>query len=63
MDNVIKNRMVKTSVSLEKYIPLKVFIDRKDEPVKYLAYSKDKTSLLEITVSTASGLIKKLHYC
>lgn len=60
MDNMMKNQIVKTSVSLEEYIPLKVLIERKDEPVKYLSYSKDKNSLIEITVGIASGLIKKI---
>lgn len=60
MDIMVKKQAVKISVSLEEYIPLKVVIDRKDEPVKYLAYSKDKTSLLEISVGIASGFIKKI---
>lgn len=60
MENIIKNQIVKTSVSLEEYIPLKVLIDRKDEPIKNLSYSKDKTSLLEIAVGIASGFIKRI---
>ena len=50
MENIIKNQIVKTSISLEEYIPLKVLIDRKDEPIKNLSYLKGKTSLLEIAV-------------
>ena len=50
MENIIENQIVKTSISLEEYIPLKVLIDRKDEPIKNLSYLKDKTSLLEIAV-------------
>lgn len=60
MKNVIKNQIVKTSISLEEYIPLKVLIDRKDEPIKNLSYSKDKTSLLEIAVGITSGFIKRI---
>lgn len=60
MDNIIKNQIVKTSISLEEYIPLKVLIDRKDEPIKNLLYSKDKTSLLEIAVGITSGFIKSI---
>ncbi len=57
MNNIIKNKIVKTSISLEEYIPFKVLIDRKNEPVKYLSYSKDKTSLLEIAVGITSCFI------
>lgn len=60
MENIIKNQIVKTSTSLEEYIPLKVLIDRKDEPIKNLLYSKDKTSLLEIAVGITSGFIKRI---
>ena len=60
MENIIKNQIVKTSISLEEYIPLKVLIDRKDEPIKNLSYSKDKTSLLEIAVGITSGFIKRI---
>lgn len=45
---------------LEEYIPLKVMIDRKEEPLKNISYSKDKTSLLEISVGIASGFIKRI---
>lgn len=60
MDNIIKNEMIKISISLEEYIPLKVLIDRKDEPIKNISYSRDKNSLLEISVGIASGLIKRI---
>lgn len=60
MENIIKNQIVKTSISLEEYIPLKVLIDRKDEPIRNLSYSKDKTSLLEIAVGITSGFIKRI---
>lgn len=60
VENIIKNQIVKTSISLEEYIPLKVLIDRKDEPIKNLSYSKDKTSLLEIAVGITSGFIKRI---
>lgn len=53
--------MVKTSISLKEYIPLKALIDRKDEPIKNLLYSKDKTSLLEIAVGITSGFIKRIR--
>ena len=43
---IIKNQIVKTSIELEEYIPLKVLIERKDEPIKNLLYLKDKTSVL-----------------
>lgn len=45
---------------MEEYIPLKVLIDRKDEPIKNLSYVKDKTSLLEIAVGITSGFIKRI---
>lgn len=60
MENIIKNQMIKTSISLEEYIPLKVLIDRKDEPIRNLSYSKDKTSLLEIAIGITSGFIKRI---
>ena len=60
MNNIIKNKIVKTSISLEEYIPFKVLIDRKNEPVKYLSYSKDKTSLLEIAVGITSCFISRI---
>ena len=60
MENIIKNQIVKTSISLEEYIPLKVLIDRKDEPIKDLSYLKGKTSLLEIAVGIISGFIKRI---
>ena len=60
MENIIKDQIVKTSISLEQYIPLKVMIDRKDQPIKNLSYLKDKTSLLEISVGITSGLIKRI---
>lgn len=60
MENIIINKTVKILVSLEEYIPLKVLIDRKDESIKNVSHSKDKTSLLEIAVGIASGFIKKI---
>lgn len=59
-ESSVGNKIVTTSLSLEEYIPLKVRIDRKDEPVKYLSYSKDKSSLLEITVGAESRFIKRI---
>ncbi|MCM1026027.1 MAG: hypothetical protein NC432_06305 [Roseburia sp.] len=59
MEN-IKNEIVKISIGLEEYIPLKVLIDRKDEPIKNISYSKDKNSLLEIAVGATSGFIKRI---
>lgn len=60
MENILKNDMVKIVISLEEYIPLKVIMDRKDEPIKNISYSKDKTSLLEIAVGMKSGFIKRI---
>lgn len=60
MENIIDNQIAKTSIGLEDYIPLKVLLDRKDEPIKNLSYSKDKTSLLEIAVGITSGFIKRI---
>lgn len=57
---IIKNQIVKTSIELEEYIPLKVLIERKDEPIKNLLYLKDKTSVLEISVGITSELIKRI---
>ena len=60
MENVMKNNMIKITVILEEYIPLKVLVNRKDEPTKNISYSKDKTSLLEISVGMTSGLVKRI---
>lgn len=60
MVNVMKSNTIKMAVSLEEYIPLKVIIDRKAEPLKSISYSKDRTSFLEITVGMTSGLIKRI---
>lgn len=60
MENIIKNKRVKISISLEEYIPIKVLIDRKDEPIKNISYFKDKTSLLEIAVGVESRFIKRI---
>lgn len=60
MGIIIKDEMVKISVSLEDYIPLKILIDRKDEAIKNISYAKDKNSLLEIAVGISSGLIKRI---
>ena len=56
----MKNNMIKITVILEEYIPLKVLVNRKDEPTKNISYSKDKTSLLEISVGMTSGLVKRI---
>lgn len=48
------------SISLEEYIPIKVLINRKAEPIENLSYFKGKTSLLEITVGVESRLIKRI---
>ena len=60
MENVMKNNMIKITVILEEFIPLKVLVNRKDEPTKNISYSKDKTSLLEISVGMTSGLVKRI---
>ena len=60
VEKIIKNQIVKTSIELEEYIPLKVLIERKDEPIKNLLYLKDKTSVLEISVGITSELIKRI---
>ena len=60
MVNVMKSNTIKMAVSLEEYIPLKVIIDRKAEPLKSISYSKDRTSFLEITVGMTSGRIKRI---
>lgn len=52
------------SIKLENYIPLKIIFNNIDEAideaVEYISYSKEKTSLLEITVGMKSKLIKKI---
>lgn len=48
MENIIKDKVINISISLEEYIPLIVLIDRKEEPFKNISYFKDKISLLEI---------------
>lgn len=60
MEKAVKNGGLKTSVILEEYIPLKVFIERGDEPIEYLSYTKGRSSLLEIGVGMTSGLIKRV---
>ena len=60
VEKIIKKQIVKTSIELEEYIPLKVLIERKDEPIKNLLYLKDKTSVLEISVGITSELIKRI---
>ena len=60
MKNIVKNQIVKPSIILEEYIPLKVLIDSQDEPIKYLSYSKDTTSLLEIGVGITSRFVKEI---
>lgn len=60
MENIISNKLVNISISLEDYIPLKVLINRTGEPVKTISYFKGKTSLLEITVGITSGFIKRV---
>ncbi len=42
MENIISNKLVNISISLEDYIPLKVLINRTDEPVKTISYFKGK---------------------
>ena len=60
MKNIVKNQIVKPSIILEEYIPLKVLIDSQDEPIKYLSYSKETTSLLEIGVGITSRFVKEI---
>lgn len=60
LGNVIKSKTVKSTIIFEEYIPLKVLINSNDEPIKYLSYSKDTTSLLEIGIEEASGFIKEI---
>jgi len=60
MENFIKSNDIKVTISLEKYIPVKVIVDRKDEPTKNISYFKGKTSLLEIAVGMTSGFIKRI---
>ena len=42
MENIISNKLVNISISLEDYIPLKVLINRTGEPVKTISYFKGK---------------------
>jgi len=60
MEEIVKDKGVKISISLEEYIPLKVLIDREDEPVINMSYYKDKSSLLEISVGRTSGFIRRI---
>ena len=60
MENIIKDKTVKISISLEEYIPLKVTIDRKNEPIENVSYFKDKTSILEISMGTVSRFINRI---
>ena len=60
MENIIKDKTVKISISLEEYIPLKVTIDRKNEPIENVLYFKDKTSILEISMGTVSRFINRI---
>jgi len=60
MEKIAKAKRVKISISLEKYIPLKVLIDREDESVINMSCCKDKTSLLEISIGKTSGFIRRI---
>ena len=60
MKNIIKDKTVKILISLEEYIPLKVIIDRKNEPIENVLYFKDKTSILEISMGTVSRFINRI---
>lgn len=60
MVDIADNRGAKISIRLEEYIPLKVLVDRKNEPVKNISFFKEKSSLLEISVGSVSGLIKRI---
>ena len=42
MENIISNKLVNISISLEDYNPLKVLINRTGEPVKTISYFKGK---------------------
>ena len=48
------------NIKLEEYIPLKIIFSNDGEAVEYISYSKDKTSLLELTVGIKSKLIKRI---
>lgn len=60
MKNNVNNDTAKITICLEEYIPLKVIVDSKEEPVKHISFFKDKTSLLEIAVGVTSGFIKRI---
>lgn len=55
-----KDKTIDVSIILEEYIPLKILIDREDEPIKNISYFNGRTSLLEFSVGITSGLIKRI---
>lgn len=47
-------------INTEEYIPLKLIINKDEEPVEYINYSKGNTSCLEIALGSTSGFIKRI---
>ena len=50
----------RTNIILEEYIPLKIVINKDDEAVDYLTFSKNNTSYIELTFGINSHFLKRV---
>ena len=50
----------KTDIIIEEYIPLKIIINKDDEAVDYLTFSKNNTSYIELTFVINSHFLKRI---
>lgn len=50
----------RTNIILEEYIPLKVIINKDDEAVDYLTFSKNNISHIELTFGINSHFLKRV---
>ena len=50
----------RTNIILEDYIPLKIILNKDDEAVDYLTFSKNNTSYIELTFGISSHTLKRV---
>lgn len=50
----------RTNIILEEYIPLKIIINKDDEAVDYLTFSKNNMSYIELTFGINSHFLKRV---
>ncbi len=60
MKILTENENYKVNIILEEYIPLKIILNKDEEALEYISYSKDKSSCLEFAVGIKSKLIKRI---